>query len=125
MKTKPRDAILLATKVSGPSRVWFKSPCRSGMTALDRKNIFQAIDDSLTRLQTDYVDLYQTHWPDHDAHYDEMMDALDELVRTGKVRILGCSTEKSWGPMNSLAGPAKQGGALSHTIQTTYHPPNP
>lgn len=120
MKTKPRDAIILATKVSGPSHVWFKSPCRSGMTALDRKNIVQAIDDSLTRLQTDYVDLYQTHWPDHDAPYDEMMDALDELVRVGKVRILGCSNETSWGLMKSLAASERLGVHRYHTIQNNF-----
>ena len=120
MKTKPRDAIILATKVSGPSHVWFKSPCRNGMTALDRKNIVQAIDDSLTRLQTDYIDLYQTHWPDHDAPYDEMMDALDELVRAGKVRILGCSNETSWGLMKSLAASERLGGARYHTIQNNF-----
>ena len=117
MKTKPRDAIILATKVSGPSHVWFKSPCRGGMTALDRKNIMQAIDDSLTRLQTDYVDLYQTHWPDHDAPYDEMMDALDELVRAGKVRILGCSNETSWGLMKSLAASDRLGGGRGQTVR--------
>ena len=120
LKTKNRDAIILATKVSGPSHVWFQSPCRSGMTALDRKNIMQAIDDSLTRLQTDYVDLYQTHWPDHDAPYDEMMDALDELVRIGKVRILGCSNETSWGLMKSIAASEKLGGARYHTIQNNF-----
>ena len=120
LKTKNRDAIILATKVSGPSHVWFQSPCRGGMTALDRKNIMQAIDDSLTRLQTDYVDLYQTHWPDHDAPYDEMMDALDELVRIGKVRILGCSNETSWGLMKSIAASEKLGGARYHTIQNNF-----
>jgi len=120
LKTKNRDAIILATKVSGPSHVWFKSPCRGGMTALDRKNIFQAIDDSLTRLQTDYVDLYQTHWPDHDAPYDEMMDALDELVRVGKVRILGCSNETSWGLMKSIAASERLGIARYHTIQNNF-----
>lgn len=120
LKTKPRDAIILATKVSGPSHTWFRSPCRSGMTALDRKNIFQAIDDSLTRLQTDYVDLYQTHWPDHDAPYDEVMDALDELVRIGKVRILGCSNETSWGLMKSLAASERLGVARYHTIQNNF-----
>jgi aryl-alcohol dehydrogenase-like predicted oxidoreductase len=120
LKTKNRDAIILATKVSGPSHVWFKSPCRGGMTALDRKNIVQAIDDSLTRLQTDYVDLYQTHWPDHDAPYDEMMDALDELVRVGKVRILGCSNETSWGLMKSIAASERLGVARYHTIQNNF-----
>ena len=120
LKTKPRDAIILATKVSGPSHVWFKSPCRGGMTALDKHNIFKAIDDSLTRLQTDYVDLYQTHWPDPDAPYEEMMDALDELVRVGKVRILGCSNETSWGLMKSLAASDKIGAARYETIQNNF-----
>ncbi|WP_283419292.1 aldo/keto reductase [Sphingopyxis sp. Geo48] len=120
LKTKNRDAIILATKVSGPSHVWFKSPCRGGMTALDRHNIRTAIEASLTRLQTDYVDLYQTHWPDHDAPYDEIMDALDELVREGKVRILGCSNETSWGLMKSLAASERLGAQRYHTIQNNF-----
>ncbi len=120
LKTKNRDAIILATKVSGPSHVWFKSPCRGGMTALDRHHIRTAIEASLTRLQTDYVDLYQTHWPDHDAPYDEIMDALDELVREGKVRILGCSNETSWGLMKSLAASERLGVARYHTIQNNF-----
>lgn len=120
LKTKNRDAIILATKVSGPSHVWFKSPCRGGMTALDRHNIHSAIEASLTRLQTDYVDLYQTHWPDHDASYDEIMDALDELVREGKVRILGCSNETSWGLMKSLAASERLGAQRYHTIQNNF-----
>ena len=93
MKTKDRDAIILATKVSGPSHTWFKSPKRAGMTALDRHNIIKAVEDSLRRLQTDYIDLYQTHWPDHGTAYEETMEVLDELVRAGKVRIVGCSNE--------------------------------
>jgi aryl-alcohol dehydrogenase-like predicted oxidoreductase len=120
LKTKNRDAIILATKVSGPSHVWFKSPCRGGMTALDRHNIRSAIEASLTRLQTDYVDLYQTHWPDHDAPYDEIMEALDELVREGKVRILGCSNETSWGLMKSIAASERLGVQRYHTIQNNF-----
>ena len=120
LKTKNREAIILATKVSGPSHVWFKSPCRGGMTALDRHNIRTAIEASLTRLQTDYVDLYQTHWPDHDAPYDEIMDSLDELVREGKVRILGCSNETSWGLMKSLAASERLGAQRYHTIQNNF-----
>lgn len=120
MKTKSRDAIIMATKVSGPSHVWFKSPKRSGMTALDRHNIMVAVEDSLRRLQTDYIDLYQTHWPDHDTAYDETMEVLDELVRAGKVRVLGCSNETSWGLMKSLATAERLGTARYHTIQNNF-----
>lgn len=120
MKTKPRDAIIMATKVSGPSHVWFKSPCRNGMTALDRHNITTAIEGSLRRLQTDYIDLYQTHWPDHGTAYEETMEVLDELVRAGKVRILGCSNETSWGLMKSLGASEKLGTARYQTIQNNF-----
>jgi aryl-alcohol dehydrogenase-like predicted oxidoreductase len=120
MKGKNRDAIIMATKVSGPSHSWFKSPKRSGMTALDRHNINVAVEDSLRRLQTDYIDLYQTHWPDHGTDYDETMEVLDELVRAGKVRILGCSNETSYGLMKSLATSEKLGVARYHTIQNNY-----
>lgn len=120
LKTKPRDAVILATKVSGPSHVWFKSPKRSGMTALDRRHIVAAIEESLTRLGTDYIDLYQTHWPDHDTAYDETMDVLDELVRAGKVRITGCSNETSWGLMKSIATAEKLGTVRYQTIQNNF-----
>ena len=120
LKTKPRDAIILATKVSGPSHVWFKSPCRGGMTALDRHNITTAIEGSLKRLQTDYIDLYQTHWPDHGTAYEETMETLDELVRAGKVRILGCSNETSWGLMKSIQASERLGVARYHTIQNNF-----
>ncbi len=120
MKTKPRDAIIMATKVSGPSHVWFRSPKRSGMTALDRRNIMTAVEDSLVKLQTDYIDLYQTHWPDHDTPYDETMEVLDELVRDGKVRITGCSNETAWGLMKSLAAAERLGTVRYQTIQNNF-----
>ncbi|HMT47529.1 MAG TPA: aldo/keto reductase [Novosphingobium sp.] len=120
LKTKPRDAIILATKVSGPSHVWFRSPKREGMTALDRRNIMVAVEDSLRKLGTDYIDLYQTHWPDHDLPYDETMEVLDELVRAGKVRVLGCSNETSWGLMKSLQTSERLGTARYHTIQNNF-----
>jgi aryl-alcohol dehydrogenase-like predicted oxidoreductase len=120
MQGKDRDAIILATKVSGPSHVWFKSPKRAGMTALDRRNIVTALEDSLRRLQTDYIDLYQTHWPDHDTPYDETMEVLDELVRAGKVRIIGCSNETSWGLMKSVQTAERLGTARYQTIQNNF-----
>ncbi len=120
LKGKNRDSIILATKVSGPSHIWFKSPKRSGMTALDRHNIKVAVEDSLRKLQTDYIDLYQTHWPDHGTAYEETMETLDELVREGKVRVLGCSNETSWGLMKSLQASERLGVARHHTIQNNF-----
>jgi aryl-alcohol dehydrogenase-like predicted oxidoreductase len=120
LKTKPRDAVILATKVSGPSHGWIKAAVREGMTALDRHNIVRAIEGSLRRLGTDYVDLYQTHWPDHGTPYEEIMEALDELVRAGKVRIVGCSNETSWGLMKGLKAASDRGTARYETIQNNF-----
>jgi aryl-alcohol dehydrogenase-like predicted oxidoreductase len=120
MKTKRRDELLIATKVSGPSHGWIKSSQRAGMTALDRHNIVRAVEASLTRLQTDYIDLYQTHWPDHGTGYEEAMRALDDLVLAGKVRVLGCSNETAWGLMKSLAVSEREGLARYETIQNNF-----
>jgi aryl-alcohol dehydrogenase-like predicted oxidoreductase len=120
MKTKRRDEIILATKVCGPSHGWLKGSQRAGMTALDRHNITRAIEDSLRRLGTDYVDLYQTHWPDHGARYEDALETLDELVRAGKVRVLGCSNETSWGLMKSLSTSEREGFARYETIQNNH-----
>ena len=120
LKTKDRDAIILATKVCGPSHGWIKGSQRAGMTALDRHNITRAIEASLKRLGTDYVDLYQTHWPDHGTAYDETMETLDDLVRAGKVRIVGCSNEDAWGLMKSLEASSRLGTARYETIQNNF-----
>jgi aryl-alcohol dehydrogenase-like predicted oxidoreductase len=120
LKTKDRDAIILATKVAGPSHGWIKSAQRAAMSALDRHNITRAIEASLRRLQTDYIDLYQTHWPDHGTAYEETMEVLDELVRAGKVRIIGCSNETSWGLMKSLQASERLGVARYQTIQNNF-----
>jgi len=71
-------------------------------------------------LQTDYVDLYQTHWPDHGTAYDEHLRALDDLVEAGKVRVIGCSNETSWGLMKSLAASERQGVARHESIQNNF-----
>ena len=116
----PRDALIIATKVSGPSHGWIKAAVRSGMTTLDRHNVMRAVEASLTKLQTDYIDLYQTHWPDHGARYEETLDALDELVRVGKVRVIGCSNETTWGLTKSLAVSEMNGFARYETIQNNF-----
>ncbi len=120
MKGKNRDAIIMATKVCGPSHGWIKGSQRAGMTALDRHNVTRALEASLKRLQTDYVDLYQTHWPDHGAPYEEHLRALDDAVQAGKIRIIGCSNETSWGLMKSLAASEREGLARHETIQNNF-----
>jgi aryl-alcohol dehydrogenase-like predicted oxidoreductase len=120
LKTKNRDAVLIATKVSGPSHGWLRASQRAGKTALDRHNIVRALEASLKRLGTDYVDLYQTHWPDHDARYEEALGALDELVRAGKVRVIGCSNETAWGLTKSVAVAEREGVARYETIQNNF-----
>ena len=120
LKTKRRDAVILATKVCGPSHGWIRGAQRAGMTALDRHNITRAIEASLRRLGTDYVDLYQTHWPDHGARYEDALETLDELVRAGKVRVLGCSNETAWGLMKSLQASSDNGLHRYETIQNNF-----
>jgi aryl-alcohol dehydrogenase-like predicted oxidoreductase len=120
MKTKDRDSLIIATKVSGPSHGWIKSSQRAGMTAMDRHNITRAVEASLTRLDTDYIDLYQTHWPDHGTGFDEAMETLDDLVRAGLVRIVGCSNENAWGLMKSLATSERLGTVRHQTIQNNF-----
>jgi aryl-alcohol dehydrogenase-like predicted oxidoreductase len=120
LKSKSRDAVILATKVAGPGHGWVTPPLRAGKTSLDRHHITRAIEGSLRRLDTDYVDLYQTHWPDPDYRHEEVQEVLDELVRAGKVRILGCSNETTWGLTKSLWNSDLQGLARFETIQNTF-----
>jgi aryl-alcohol dehydrogenase-like predicted oxidoreductase len=120
MKTKNRDALIIASKVAGPSHVWIQAPLRGGKTGLDRHHIVRAVEGSLQRLGTDYIDLYQTHWPDAEFPIHETMMALDELVRSGKVRILGCSNESAWGLTKSLWAADVHGLARHHTIQNNF-----
>jgi aryl-alcohol dehydrogenase-like predicted oxidoreductase len=120
MKTRRRDELIIATKVCGPSHGWLKASQRAGMTALDRHNIVRAVEASLKRLDTDYIDLYQTHWPDHGARYEDAMRALDDLVEAGKVRVLGCSNETAWGLMKSLSVSEREGLARYETIQNNF-----
>jgi aryl-alcohol dehydrogenase-like predicted oxidoreductase len=120
LKTKDRDAIILASKVAGPGHGWITPPFRGGKTGLDRHHIMRAVEGSLSRLDTDYIDLYQTHWPDPEFPHEETLRALDELVRAGKVRILGCSNETSWGLTRSLWAADLHGLARYETIQNNF-----
>ena len=97
LKTKPRDSIILATKVSGAASGWFVPPTRHGLTAIDSFHIKRAVEGSLKRLDTDYIDLYQMHWPDTIVPIEESLKAFDELVREGKVRYIGTSNDTAYG----------------------------
>ena len=117
---RPRDAVIIATKVAGPTGGWFQGPVRGGQTGLDRHNIERAVDASLRRLGTDYIDLYQTHWPDPDFPIEETLEALDRLVEAGKVRAIGCSNESAYGLTKSLGNSELFGVARYETIQNNY-----
>ena len=92
----PRDRLVIATKVRG---VMGDGPNDEG---LSRVHIMGAMEASLRRLQTDYIDLYQTHWPDNDTPIEETLRAMDDLVRQGKVRYVGASNYKAWELMQAL-----------------------
>lgn len=95
LKGRRREAII-ATKVQGTMG---PGPNDRG---LSRGHVMQAVEASLRRLQTDYIDLYQTHWPDYDTPLEETLRALDDLVRQGKVRYIGCSNYPAWYLCKSL-----------------------
>lgn len=120
LKTKPRHSVIIATKVVGSSHTWFIPPVREGKTALDRHHIRTAVEGSLQRLQTDYIDLYQTHWPDHGSGYEEMLGVMTELVKEGKVRIIGSSNESEWGTMKAQAVAEQNGYTRYQTIQNNF-----
>lgn len=86
----PREQVIVATKVRGKMG---DGPNDEG---LSRHHILNAVDASLRRLRTDYIDLYQTHWPDDETPLEETLRALDDLVRAGKVRYVGASNYSAW-----------------------------
>lgn len=120
MADKRRDALFIATKVAGPGGGWFLAPVRENRTALDRHHIMRAVEGSLQRLQTDYIDLYQTHWPDRGVPIDETLEALSRLVEDGKVRYLGCSNETAYGLTKSLWASDRNGLRRYETIQNNF-----
>jgi len=95
LKKQNRRDIIIATKVRG--RMWDGA----NGEGLSRHHIIHAVEDSLKRLQTDYIDLYQTHWYDESTPMEETLSAMDSLVNAGKVRYIGASNHPAWMLMKS------------------------
>lgn len=120
IKTKPRDGLIVATKVAGAASGWFVPPIRQGLTAIDRHHIEQAVEGSLRRLGIDYIDLYQVHWPDTVVPIEESMEALNRLVDAGKVRYLGTSNESAYGLTKANTVAEYEGMARFESIQNNF-----
>jgi len=113
-KTKKREKVILATKVAGPARNYL----RKGKNSFVGNNLDDAINDSLKRLKTDYIDLYQLHWPERNVNnfgkldyihkenewnsFEEVLENLKKYIDQGKIRYIGLSNETPWGVMNYL-----------------------
>lgn len=114
LKNQQRDRLIIATKVAGPSRNLNWARVRNNQNRIDRANVTQALEDSLKRLQTDYIDLYQIHWPDRyvplfgskdydisqereTTPFEEQLSVFADLIKAGKIRYLGVSNETPWG----------------------------
>lgn len=136
MARKNREKVVLASKIAGPGIAWI----RNGQARIDRKNILEALDGSLKRLQTDYIDLYQLHWPNRGSYhfqqhwayaprpdvgmeeenFIEVLRTLDELIKAGKIRHIGLSNETAWGTMKWLQLSEKHGLPRMASIQNEY-----
>jgi 1-deoxyxylulose-5-phosphate synthase len=110
-----RDRVVIATKVYNPMGD------DVNQRGLSRKHIHHAIDDSLRRLQTDYIDLYQIHRFDHETPIEETLEALNDLVRAGKVLYIGASTMWAWQFAQMLATSDANGWARFITMQNHYN----
>ena len=133
-KTGNRSKVVLATKAAGPGS--YTAHIRDNMS-FDKRNITEALDNSLKRLKTDYIDLYQLHWPERMTNFfgqrgyvhnpkdtwtdnfEEALEALDDLIKAGKIRHIGISNESPWGLMRYLEL-SKKGLPKAITIQNPY-----
>lgn len=130
-KNNNRDSYYLATKIAGPGMEYVR-----GGSRLSKDHVTKAIDDSLKRLNTDYIDLYQTHWPERDTNYfgrlgytssdnfgiaiEETLTALDAAVKSGKIRHIGVSNETPWGVQEYLRVSNNKSLARVQSIQNPY-----
>ena len=120
LQNKPRESLILATKVAGAASGWFVPPVRHGLTAIDRFHIERAIEGSLKRLKTDYIDLYQMHWSDTIVPVEESLEAFYRLVQSGKVRYIGTSNDTAYGTTKALMTSQHKGFTRFESIQNNF-----
>lgn len=133
---KNRDQVILASKIAGPGPGWI----RGGENKIDRKNILEAVESSLKRLQTDYIDLYQLHWPNRGSYhfsqqwnyqpkfdknkvednFIEVLETLGDLIKQGKIHHIGLSNESAWGTTKYLQLSDKHNLPRMMSIQNEY-----
>lgn len=130
-----RDQVILCTKMAGPGE-WI-SHIRSGKTKFNAKHIIEALEGSLHRLQTDYIDLYMIHWPERDVNmhgyreyihnhtpftdFLETLEALNSLAQEGKIRSIGVSNETPWGLMKYIQTAEKNNLKTLSVLQNPYN----
>ncbi|MDN3516318.1 NADP(H)-dependent aldo-keto reductase [Aquisalimonas lutea] len=135
LRNRPdRDRLVLASKIAGPGL----DHCRDGASRHTPEQLREAVDGSLRRLQTDYIDLYQLHWPARSANYfgrlgyrpkdddiltplEDTLEGLDKLIREGKIRWIGVSNETPWGVMKFLELAEARGWPRMQSIQNPYN----
>ena len=122
LRTKPRDSVILASKISGPAEFGYPQPhIRGGHTAFDRHHLTRAVEGSLKRLGTDYLDLYQLHWPDRRTPIVDQLEAIERLIDAGKVRYFGANVETAWGLTKFATLADERGLPRVASIQTGYN----
>ena len=132
-KTNKRDKVILATKIAGPSRPYL----RGGENQFDKKNLTEALDGSLKRLQTDYIDLYQLHWPERNTNmfgrlgyehkdnnewnkFEDVLENLKKFIGEGKIRNIGLSNETPWGTSKFLEISKEKNLPRMMSVQNPY-----
>lgn len=133
-KTGNRDKVVLATKIAGPGD--YTAHIRT--TGFSKEALNEAVDNSLKRLKTDYIDLYQLHWPERQTNtfgvrdynpntddrwtdnFNDVLHSLDEIIKSGKIRQIGISNEKAWGTMRYLEESNAHNLPRMITIQNAY-----
>jgi len=131
-KSKKRDKVILATKVAGPARNYL----RNGENSFTGSNLESALEDSLKRLKTDYIDLYQLHWPERNVNnfgklnythkennwnqFEDVLEELGKYIDKGKIRYVGLSNETPWGVMNYLKASKEKNLPRMMSVQNPY-----